>query len=303
VTARTSSSLLGKQYHLDAGDYAVTIVEVGATLQRFTAGGADVTVPFADDVLPPRGCGAVLVPWPNRIDGGVYRFADEKQQLALTEPEEGNAIHGLARWERWTKVRHTDTELTLRLDVVPQKGYPFPLRVEVTYALDASSGLTVRMRARNTGTGPAPFGAGAHPYLGTRGHALDGVTLQVPARRMIDSDERGIPTGSHALAGADDLRRGRRLGERRFDNGFTDLVRRDGLGRAEIRTRSGGTQLWFDDAFGYLQVFTVDSLVGGPPGVAIEPMTCPSNAFNSGEGLLVLQPREEWSGTWGIAPR
>jgi aldose 1-epimerase len=302
VTLQTGSSLLGKLYHLAVGSFALTVVEVGAGLQRYAHDGVDVTVPFGNDVLPPRGCGATLVPWPNRIDGGRYRFADAEQQLALTEPEAGNAIHGLARWERWAKVRHTDAEVTLRLDVVPQKGYPFPLRTEITYALDPVTGLTVTLRARNTGSAPAPFGAGSHPYLATRGHRLDAATLQIPARRGIESDERGIPTGSHPLSRAEDFRRGRRLGDRRLDNGFTDLVRRDGRGHAEIRTRSGGAQLWFDDAFRYLQVFTLDSVgPDGPPGIAIEPMTCASNAFNSGDGLLVLEPRESWAGSWGIS--
>lgn len=303
MTARTSSSLLGRQFHLSAGSLAVTVVEVGATLQRFTAEGTDVTVPFADDLLPPRGCGATLVPWPNRIDHGRYRFAGEEQQLPLTEPEADNAIHGLARWERWAKVRHTDDELTLRLDLVPQKGYPHPLRAEMHYTLDADSGVTVTMRARNTGPAAAPFGAGAHPYLATRGARLDALTLQIPARRGIESNGRGIPTGSHQLSGADDFRRGRRLGERRLDNGYTDLVLRDGRGEAAIRSRAGATRLWFDDAFRYLQVFTLDAVgQDGPPGVAIEPMTCASNAFNSGDGLLVLEPGDTWTGTWGIVP-
>ena len=303
MTPRTSTSLLGRQYHLDAGDFAVTVVEVGAGLQRFTAGGEDVTVPYGDDVLPPRGCGATLMPWPNRIKAGTYEFGGVEQHLALTEPDAGNAIPGLARWERWAKARHTDTELTLRLDIVPQTGYPFPLRTEVSYALDAEQGLAVTLRARNTGSSPAPFGAGSHPYLATRGQRLDQVTLQVPARRGVDSDDRGIPTGTHPLQGADDFRRGRRIGDRRLDNGYTDLVLRDGRGEAGIRTRAGSTRLWFDDAFSFLQGFTLDSVgPGGPPGIAIEPMSCASNAFNSGDELLVLQPGESWTGTWGITP-
>jgi aldose 1-epimerase len=34
--------------------------------------------------------------------------------------------------------------------------------------------------------------------------------------------------------------------------------------------------------------------------VAIEPMTCAPNAFRSGDGLIVLQPGDSWSGSWGI---
>lgn len=302
MSPRTGTSLLGRQYFLNAGDHRVTITEVGAGLQRYAVNGTDVTAAYPDDALPPSGCGATLVPWPNRVKDGRYDFEGVAQELPLSEPEAGNAIHGLARWVRWAKVRHSDDALTLRCDLVPQIGYPFPLRTEVTYQLDADEGLSVTLSARNTGPTRAPFGAGSHPYLSTRGRPLDEVTLEVPARAMLEADERGIPVGSRRLSGADDFRRGRRLRDRRMDNGFTDLVLRDGRGAAEIRTRAGGARLWFDDAFPYLQVFTVDSLAGGPPAIAVEPMSCAPDAFNSGDGLVVLEPGQRWSGTWGITP-
>jgi aldose 1-epimerase len=298
----TTRTFLGRQYVLTAGAHTATVTEVGAGLQRYAVDGVDVTVGYPDDQLPPKGCGSTLVPWPNRIKDGRYTFEGVDYRLALTEPEAGNAIHGLGRWMRWSKVRQSPDELVLRLDVVPQPGYPFPLRAEVGYRLDPSSGLTVTLSARNTGRGRAPFGAGSHPYLSTRGSRPDDVTLRLPARQILDVDDREIPTGSHPVSGERDFRRGRRLGARRLDCGFTDLLVRDGRGTAEVRTRSGGAQLWFDDAFRYLQVFTLDSLAGGPPGVAIEPMTCAPNAFNSGDGLLVLEPGQRWSASWGITP-
>jgi aldose 1-epimerase len=51
-------------------------------------------------------------------------------------------------------------------------------------------------------------------------------------------------------------------------------------------------------------VFTSDSLA--PPrwraSVAVEPMTCPADAFNSGVDLIVSAPGETWRGSWGISP-
>ena len=35
-------------------------------------------------------------------------------------------------------------------------------------------------------------------------------------------------------------------------------------------------------------------------GIAVEPMTCPADAFNSGSGLIVLEPGQQWSGQWGL---
>jgi aldose 1-epimerase len=296
-------NLTGAQYVISAGAHEATIVEVGAALQRYAHGGVDVTCTYGEDVLPPKACGITLVPWPNRIRGGRYTFDGTDYQLAITEPAAGNAIHGLGRWVRWTKVAHVPSSVTLRLDVVPQNGYPFPIRVDVTYTLDAELGLMVTIGARNLGRTRAPFGAGSHPYLATHGHALGDTTLKLPARELIVTDETSVPVGTRPVAGSEhDMRRGRRLKSLRMDEGFTALDFHDGRGVAEVRTRSGGARLWFDDTFRFLQVFTLDALTPGQPGIAIEPMTCAPNAFNTGAGLIVLEPDGAWSGSWGITP-
>jgi aldose 1-epimerase len=296
-------ALTGRQFEITAGEHAATVVEVAAGLRRYAVGGVDVTCTYPDDVLPPKGCGITLVPWPNRIRGGRYTFDGTDYQLALTEPTAGNAIHGLGRWARWAKVRGTGSEVTMRLDVVPTNGYPFELRAEVTYALDPVTGLTTTLRARNTGRVRVPFGTGSHPYLSTRGRALDEVTVQLPARERVLVDDAQIPVGTEPVAKTSfDLRRGKRLRDLRLDDGFTGLTTQDGRGVAEVRTRDGGARLWFDDAFRYLQVFTRENVTAGQHGVAIEPMTCAPDAFNSGAGLIVLEPGQTWSASWGIAP-
>jgi aldose 1-epimerase len=293
----------GKQYAIEAGAHRATIVEVGAGLREYACGGVDITAHYDENELTPRGCGATLVPWPNRIRDGKYTFEGTSYQLPLTEPAAHNAIHGLGRWERWTKVRHEADRVTLRLDIVPQTGYPFEVRVETTYALHPELGLMVTIGARNLGRGRAAFGAGSHPYLSTRGHRLDDTTLQLPARERLVVDEKQVPVGARTVAGTPyDLRRGRRLRAQRFDDGFTALATQGGRGVAEVRTRSGGAQLWFDETFQFLQVFTLDELTPDQPGVAIEPMTCAPNAFNSGAGLIILEPGGAWTGSWGIVP-
>lgn len=296
-------ALTGRQFTIAAGDHEATVVEVGAGLRRYAHRGVDVTFTYGDGDLPPKGCGAVLVPWPNRLRGGKYTFDGKAYQLPLSEPPTGNAIHGLGRWARWVPVRHETSAVTLALDIVPQAGWPFEVRVEVTYALDAVGGLAVTGVARNTGTGRAPFGAGFHPYLSTRGHGIGEVTVKVPARDRIVLDEAKVPVGMQSVAGTPyDLRRGRRLGALRLDDGFAGLSTAGGRGAVLVRTRSGGAQVWFDETFRFVQVFTPDLVAGGLPGVAVEPMTCPADAFNSGTGLIVLTPRDSWTGSWGIQP-
>lgn len=297
------AALTGQQHHLVAGDFAATVVEVGAGLRQFTHQGRDVTVGYGEDELPPRGAGAVLVPWPNRLRGGQYSFAGKDYQAALTEPARGNAIHGLARWIRWTPLAADASSVTLAVELVPQTGWVFEVRVEVTYRLQPETGLSVQIIAGNNGRWAAPFGAGFHPYFALHGQRLDDVTVRIPASQRLVADEDQVPVGLAAVDGTGyDLRRGQRLGARRFDDGFTGLPGAPEDRYAEVRTKSGGARLWFDDAFSYLQLFTIEQLTPGQPAVAIEPMTCPADAFNSGSGLIVLEPGAWWSANWGISP-
>jgi aldose 1-epimerase len=296
-------ALAGQQYRIAAGEHEATVAEVGAGLRTYTLAGRDITVSYGDDALPPKACGAVLVPWPNRLRGGHYEFDGTELQVALTEPSVSNANHGLARWDRWTATQHDDTSVTLELDVVPQTGWPFELRVEATYALDATTGLTVSANASNRGQRRFPFGAGFHPYLATDGHRLDEVSLRVPAETRLVVDHAQIPIGRAAVAStAHDLRAGEPLGLRRFDDAFTDIDFTEGQAVVDLHAGAHRTRLWLDEVFGYLQVFTADPLIDGRPGVAVEPMTCAANAFNSGDGLLVLEPGQDWHGRWGITP-
>ena len=50
-------------------------------------------------------------------------------------------------------------------------------------------------------------------------------------------------------------------------------------------------------------MFTGDALAAGQhrrAALAIEPMTCPPNAFVTGEDLIALAPGESVARTWGI---
>jgi aldose 1-epimerase len=290
-------TMSGQQFALAAGAFEANVAEIGAGLRRYTHAGRDVTRPYGAEELAPKGCGAVLVPWPNRIRGGRYRFDGAEYQLALTEPDKGNASHGLARWARWTAVEHGPDRVTLAIDVVPQPGWPFELRAEVTYALDAELGLSVSARAANTGSRRLPFGMGFHPYVATGSEPMSKISVRLAAEERIVTDDRSIPIGRQRVAGTPyDLANGRKLGDLRLDDAFTGL----GPGRTgvEVKAPRHGARVWMDEAFGYAQLFT-NEMIGG---VAVEPMTCPADAFNSGDGLLVLEPGQGWAGSWGIQP-
>jgi len=79
----------------------------------------------------------------------------------------------------------------------------------------------------------------------------------------------------------------------------------DGRARVELRdpkSRAGLT-LWVDESYRFLQLFTGDPLRDvSRRSLAVEPMTCPANAFRTGEDLVRLEPGESFTSTWGIVP-
>ena len=123
----------------------------------------------------------------------------------------------------------------------------------------------------------------------------------------MDADERGIPIGTSPVEGtAADLRAGRRIGDLVLDAAFTDLDR-DADGRAWVRLTGPdgtGAAVWMDGGYGWVQLYTGDAIPGDRRrrGLAVEPMTCPPNAFATGEGVRRLQPGESTTASWGIAP-
>jgi aldose 1-epimerase len=296
----------GAQFELTLGGQRAVVVEVGGGLRSYSAGGSELLDGYTVDELSMSGRGQVLVPWPNRIQDGRYDFDGRDYQLALTEPAHGNAIHGLVRWSAWSVAEQEPDRVVLKHVLHPQPGYPFTLAVRIEYAL-SESGLSVRTTATNVGRDACPYGAGAHPYLTVGTETVDAVALQAPGGTALESDERGIPTDRLAVDGTDyDFRRGRVLGPTRLDHCFTDLERGDdGLARVVLRDpgRASGLTLWMDDAYGYLMLFTGDPLPDvARRSLAVEPMTCPPNAFRSGEAVIRLEPGASFTSSWGLTP-
>src|SRR5215471_19716996 len=176
-----ATALTGAQYEIAAGDYRASVTELGAGLRTLSRASTPVLSGYEPDQLPPGGAGQLLLPWPNRIDGGRYAFGGLSYQLELSEAARGNAIHGLTRWANWTPSRHDSSEVTLTHALHGRPGYPFCLDLSVSYRLHASRGLTVTVGAVNTGTRPAPYGTGSHPYLSAGTTSVDECDLQLPA--------------------------------------------------------------------------------------------------------------------------
>ena len=282
----------GVEHALQRGRQRLVVSEAGGGARSWTLDGAELLASFPAGTRDAAFAGKPLMPWPNRLRDGRYAFEGSDYRVALTEPENGNALHGLTLSSLWQASRTSPHAITLSHKLRSPDGYPFTLDLAVGYELDAG-GVVVTLRALNAGTGRAPFGAGLHPYLSVSGD----ITLQVPARTRVPVDERLLPTGPPAPVGGTDLdfRRSRRVAEQRLDTCFGDLERGpDGV--AEVTLTAGAHRLvvWMDDAFHFVQVFRADGAI------AVEPMTCAPDAFNSGDGLLVLEPGASFTGRCGL---
>ena len=299
-TPRTAMPPTGRQLTIASGTAAAVVTEVGAGLRSFEVDGVGYVETYPLEVRPPRGAGALLVPWPNRVAGGRWRWQDADQQLALTEPAAGNAIHGLLRHVVWTVQEHAADHVRLTAVATVQPGWPQPVRVGVDYAV-GPGGLTVTIDAENLGTGDVPFGVGSHPDLRAGASATADGTLHLAATTALPLRDQlpGGPTRALDAAERTVALRGAAL-----DDCFGGARPADGddLVRHRLTGPAGGVELWADPAFGWVQVFTPDDFDGHGPAVAVEPMTCPPDALHSGTDLVVLGPGETWRGRWGLTP-
>jgi len=295
----------GKQFELHLGDQQIVVTEVGAALRRYIVGGVDVLEGYPSTEMCTGARGQSFLPWPNRIQDGRYTFAEEEQQLPLTEPSAGNAIHGLTRWAPWHLIH--DNHMSLRFGhwLPPQPGYPFSLRCELTYRL-TSSGLVVETVATNVGDAPCPYATGAHPYLQLGAEHVDELQVRLPAATWYPTDDRGIPVERRSVVDTDrDLRELTRVGDLVLDTSFTDLDRSADGTSTVVVSRSDGAraELWMDEQYRYVELFTGDSLPEKSRrrrSLAVEPMTAAPNAFRTGDGLLTLEPGSSHHATWGL---
>lgn len=301
-----TSAPSGQQFEISLGDQSATVVEVGGGIRRYSVGDRDVLEPYDLDQMCDGAHGAPLVPWPNRLADGTYRFDGSDHQVALTEPEKHNAIHGLLRWRPWQAVEHEPHRVAMVTTLFPMTGYPFTLDVRIDYRLD-EAGLTVSTTAANLGSQTAPYGCGQHPYLSPGTGLVDECTLELAAdTRIVTDPERQLPTGREPVDGTDyDFRQPRMLGAIRIDYPFTDL-HRDPDGRAWVRLTGPDrhtAHLWVDEHHPIVEVFTGDTLSPDRRrrGLGTEPMTCPPNAFQTGEQLVHLEPGESVTTTWGAS--
>jgi aldose 1-epimerase len=304
--------LSGNQVTITSGALTATIASVGASLRTLTHGGRDLVVPYAAAEVRPVYRGAILAPWPNRVVDGRYRFDGVDHELALTEPSRSHALHGLVAWQDFDVVVHEPDRAVLRSVIEASMGYPFRVVVDVEYRVD-DHGLHTAVTGTNTGDRPAPWGCAPHPYLVAGPGRVDDWTLQVPAAEVLEvTADRLVPIDLVPVdaveGGMLDIREAQRVGQRFIDHAYTGFERDDeGIAEVTLRADVGrGVSMRFGPECQWVQVHTADH--ANPAfhraGLAVEPMTCAPDAFNTGtdRGLVTVMPGESHRASWAIAP-
>ncbi len=309
AAAAEPAPVSGRQYVLENGGARAEVGSLAAVLRSLTVDGIHLTEPIGPDVVAPMGCGIVLAPWPNRVRDGLWHLDGTPQQLDITEPPRWNAIHGLLRNTGYRLLAHDASSVTLGALIAPQHGWPLLLDTSVRYQVEPD-GLTVTHSAQNLSSRRAPWAVGAHPYFRVGDVPVDQLTVTLTAEVRIELDERSNPRAQHPVdapgaGGPGDLRTGRRLEGLTLDSPYGRLANRDARADVAWLTAPDGstTTLWADPAFAWIQAYTPAEFprpAGPGLAVALEPMTAPPDALNSGTGLIWLEPGESWSGSWGV---
>ena len=294
----------GEQFEIAFGQQRVVAVEVGAglrTICRRRRGRPRRLRPRRDGVGGSRpGAHPVAEPSPGR------QLRVRRTSASASTDGDGTLerIHGLVRWVAWRAREHEPHRVVLGHVLHAQPGYPFTLeladrvradreRSHRTDDCDEHREGAVSVRKRRA---PVPHAGGGDDRRRAAPRA---------ARTALSSDDRGIPVGSVAVDGTElDFRSARRVGrgEARQRLHRPRARRRTASLGFPSRREGRGRTLWVDEGYPYVMVFTGDIPSVQRRGLAVEPMTCPPNAFRSGEALVTLEPGESHTASWGLSP-
>jgi len=281
----------------------------GASLRGLTVGSQPVVTVYEGAKGKVGGQGDVLIPFPGRVREGRYAFDGQNYQMDKNDKEGPNAIHGFLRTVLWDIDAQTDTQVTFSAGIGPQDhaGYPFSLRAEVTWQA-TPTGLSCAFNVQNTGSTLAPVAAGFHPYFTAGTEFINSSVLELPFDSILEYDDAMLPTGrvlpvEHT---ANDFRSAHAIEDTVFNTCFLHPQRTKG-GKAVIVLSSpaaGHTvSVTLGPSVNYVVLYSGDPLPADHRrrALAIEPMTCGSDAFNHPEwGLSSLAPGQSLTGDWHV---
>jgi aldose 1-epimerase len=252
-----------------------------------------------------------LAPWANRMPGGLHangRYHPfNMDSILIRRDQNGIPIHGLLTASPlWKVVEATaDAEsasVTSRLEfgLYPHlmENWPFAHDYEMTYRL-AEGILEVSLVIFNRGSEPMPLAVGFHPYFQLPDVPIEDATAWIPVRSHVETDNLLVATGETKPV---DFKNPVALRDRRFDDGFTDLVR-DDSGRAIFSFEGKGRKI--EVTFGAKYPVAIVYAPAGHDYICFEPMTAVTNGVNlAHEGkyseLQTVPAGESWQESFWI---
>ena len=290
-------------YQINSNGYSAEIRSYGAGLNFLTHFGRNLIDPFQQNSTPERFRGDLLAPWPNRIGDGVYHVAGVEYRATINETSRESALHGLVNLLGWNFSSQSHSSVTLSAVLPASQAYPTVLALNVTYTL-GEDGLIITMSVKNIGDKKAPYGASIHPYLIAKEFEKnDDWHLLIHCNEVLEVDqERLLPIAVRKVEALNyDFRSNPLINNRFIDHAF--VVDRTKPREILLRTGSGqGVRMTFGSECKWIQIHTVDrnGSSGSRESLAVEPMTCPPDAFRTGVDLIWLSPNDETSTTWQI---
>ncbi len=224
----------------------------------------------------------LLAPWANRLDGLRYGQV-ELDPATVKLDANGLPKDGVMAGRAWETLSASDTRLVAAFTSDPAvlRAFPFPHRYEVTVELTERT-LSVTTELSATGVVAVPVAFGWHPLFTLPGVAREDYELVVPGVRESVLDARGIPTGTTRAPSGD-----------HGDTEFREIA-------GDFSLRGGGQALTVSFGAPDYPVGHVWS-PAGEPFVAWEPMTAPTNALVSGDGLRHVTPGETFAASFSVS--
>ena len=274
---------------LARGSVRAVISTSSAAVRKLIVDGRPLLRSFAQGTHPPQAANIILAPWPNRVADAAFTFRGRRHELAATEPARGHAIHGFTVRRIFDIVEHSPDAAVLRTVLGPEPGWPWPIELTVRYAL-TDSGLEAAMTAVNLADEPAPCALGVHTYLDAQGAPLDECTLHHTIAERQPVNERLIPAGAREPWPHGPIP----MQSTVLDDAGYDPLHRPHLARL-VDASGTGVELEATSSLPWTQLFTSPQRH-----LAVEPMTAPPNALNTGEDLTVLAPGGALEVGWSV---
>ncbi len=309
TTELSSQELRNEEIALTSANLTLYVSPWGASIRGLVADKVTHLVTRYQGAGKTGGEGDVLIPFPGRVSGGKYNFEGVDYQMNRNDSDGPNAIHGFVRMKPWKTIDHTESSATFAIDLSATEapGYPFPLHIEVSYEVNAF-GFDTRYKITNVGETNAPVAAGFHPYFSLGFSSIDDTMLTVPFDSFLVFDDGLLPTGAVERVSRSiyNFKEERIIADTKFNTCFLDPIR-DDAGYVAINLRSADAgrslQVILGPEINYVVLYSGDPLpeTHRRKALAIEPMSCGSDAFNHPEwGLVALKSGETLTGHWGV---